>query len=80
MTMRISGWRAVLGLAMGDGIPRRAMFVALIVGTALNLTNQGDALFGRMPINWLKLVLTYAVPFFVSTHGAVSARKRALRS
>ena len=76
----MAGWRSVLGLAMQDGIPRRALTVALIVGTALNLINQGDALFGRIPVNWLKLVLTYAVPFFVSTHGAVSARLRATRS
>jgi hypothetical protein len=50
------------------------------VGTALNLINQGDALFGRVPINWLTLVLTYAIPFFVSTHAAMTARLRATQS
>jgi hypothetical protein len=42
------------------------------VGTILNLINQGDAIFGAMTINWTKVVLTYAVPYLVSTYGAVS--------
>jgi hypothetical protein len=55
----------------------RACVVALIVGTALNLINQGDALFGGGGVNYLKLALTYAVPFFVSAHGALTAPKHA---
>ena len=50
--------------------------VALIVGTVLNLINQGDALLGLASINWLKLILTYCVPYVVSTYGAVSYRLR----
>jgi hypothetical protein len=38
----------------------------------LNLINQGDALLGMASINWLKLVLTYCVPYAVCTYGAVS--------
>jgi hypothetical protein len=30
---------------VNDGVPRRFLLVALIVGTILNLINQGDALF-----------------------------------
>jgi len=37
--------------------------VALTVGTVLNLVNQGDALIGMARINWLKLILTYCVPY-----------------
>src|SRR4249920_4005227 len=47
---------------------------ALVVGTILNLINQGDALFGPGPINWVKVLLTYLVPYTVSTYGAVSYR------
>jgi hypothetical protein len=65
-------WR----LAISDGVPRRAFFVALVVGTILNLINQGDALFGDGAVNAWKLVLTYVVPYAVSTHGAVAARAR----
>jgi hypothetical protein len=48
--------------------------VALVVGTILNLINQGDALFGEAHLNLAKLILTYAVPYFVATYGAVSYR------
>ena len=51
--------------ALSDGVPRRSFFVALVVGTVLNLINQSDALFGAMPVNWFKIVLTYFVPFAV---------------
>jgi hypothetical protein len=60
--------------ALSDGIPRRSFLVAIIVGTILNLINQGDALFGAAAINWTKLFLTYLVPYAVSTYGAVSYR------
>jgi hypothetical protein len=46
--------------------------VALVFGTILNLINQGDAIFGAASINWTKIVLTYLVPYAVSTYGAVS--------
>jgi hypothetical protein len=55
-----------------EGIPLRSVCVALVVGTVLNLINQGDAIFGTMTINWTKIVLTYFVPYAVSTYGAVS--------
>jgi hypothetical protein len=61
---------------MCDGVPRRALHAALIVGTILNLINQGDALIGVAPVNWLKVVLTYCVPYAVATYGAVSYQTR----
>lgn len=36
--------RLWLELARSDGIPRRSLKVALVVGTILNLINQGDSL------------------------------------
>jgi hypothetical protein len=62
--------------AFSDGVPRRSFFVALVVGTVLNLINQGDALFGAVPINWFKIILTYFVPYAVCTYGAVSLQLR----
>lgn len=52
---------------------RRAIVVALVVGTILNLINQWDAYFGVAPIAWTRLLLTYCVPFCVATYGAHSA-------
>lgn len=71
--MLLSAKRALFYAAAG-GIPRRSLIVAVVVGTILNLINQGDALFGAASINWLKAMLTYIVPYCVSTYGAVSYR------
>ena len=59
---------------ISDGVPRRSLAVSLIVGTILNLINQGDVLFGMADLNLVKLILTYAVPYCVCTYGAVSYR------
>jgi len=64
---------------VSDGVPRRSFFVALTVGTILNLINQGDALFGGNRLNVTKIILTFAVPYCVATYGAVSYRINAAR-
>jgi hypothetical protein len=66
-------WR----FAFSDGVPRRSSIVAVVVGSILNLINQGDALFGGGRIGWAKIALTYIVPYCVSTYGAVSYRMSA---
>ncbi|MGE3280076.1 MAG: nitrate/nitrite transporter NrtS [Alphaproteobacteria bacterium] len=66
--------------AISDGVPRRSLAVALIVGTILNLINQGDALIIGEALNFPKLLLTYLVPYCVSTYGAVSYRLHAARA
>ena len=63
-----------------DGVPRRSMVVAAIVGSILNLINQGDVLFGVGQIDFTKVFLTFAVPYCVATYGAVSFRMRATKS
>jgi len=67
-----SRWKIACLCAVSDGVPRRSLTVALVVGTALNLINQGDAIFGTTSVNWLKLALTFCVPYVVCTYGAVS--------
>jgi hypothetical protein len=59
-----------------SGVPRRSLIVGVIVGTILNLTNQGDAILKNGQISWGKIVLTFAIPYFVATYGAVSFRIR----
>jgi len=60
--------------ATTGGVPHRSLVVAAVIGTILNLINQGDALLEGGSVNWLKITLTYIVPYFVSTYGAVSYR------
>ena len=64
-----------LHLAMRPPIVKRSLVVALVVGTLLNLINQGDVMTGNAHFNLFKCILTYVVPYCVSTYGAVSALK-----
>jgi hypothetical protein len=66
--------KLVCSYALSEGVPQRSLWVALIVGTILNLINQGDALVAGRHLDIAKLVLTFIVPYFVSTYGAVSFR------
>ncbi len=58
--------------AISGDVPKRSFVVALVVGTLLNLINQGEAIFGGSNVNAMKLVMTYLVPYAVATFGAVS--------
>jgi hypothetical protein len=73
-------WKAICSCALSNGVPRQSFYVALVVGTVLNFINQGDAIFGDAPINWLKFILTYFVPYAVCTYGAVSAQVGELKN
>ena len=73
-------WKRVFHCAATGGVPQRSLWVALVVGTILSLINQGDALIAGRPLNFVKLALTYIVPYCVCTYGAVSFRLNAERS
>ncbi|MFV2035864.1 MAG: nitrate/nitrite transporter NrtS [Halocynthiibacter sp.] len=65
--------RNVICLALRPDIVRRSLMVSVVVGTILNIINQGDALLGPQSLNLTKFLLTYLVPFCVATYGAVCA-------
>jgi len=54
----------------------RWFIVAAIVGTALNLINQWDGLMSTAPIDYFKLMLTYLVPYLVSSLSALQAKNQ----
>ena len=58
---------------------RAALVVAVVVGSLLNLINQGDAILRGTEVQWLKLVLTYCVPFCVALYGGYSANRNRVR-
>ena len=72
-------WRTICQCCIAPGVPRRSLAAAIVVGTILNLINQGDALFAGRHVDWLKIVLTYIVPYCVATYGAVAFRLEAMR-
>jgi phosphoribosylformylglycinamidine synthase len=61
-------------LSLSDGTPRRAAVTALVVGPLLTLINQADAVIAGDGLNWIKVVLTFVVPYVVATIGAVGAK------
>jgi len=73
----MSRWRKICGYCVSDGVPRRSFVVAVVVGTVLNLINQGDVLLSGAHLNLTKIVLTFARPYCVATYGAVSYRLQA---
>ena len=73
----IGQWSCIWVWCVSDGVPKRSLVVALVVGTILNLINQGDALLAGARVNLTKLILTFVVPYAVATYGAVSYRLRA---
>ena len=64
-----------LTTAWRPGVRRRALRVALVVGTVLAVINHYDRLLaGTLDLAaWVKIALTYLVPYAVSTHAAVGA-------
>ncbi|MFQ5984603.1 MAG: hypothetical protein ACE5LL_03700 [Alphaproteobacteria bacterium] len=66
--------KSMFRLALSNGIPKRSFYATLVVGTLLNLINQGDVVLAGGTLDLLKLGLTYVVPYGVATYGAISAR------
>lgn len=66
--------------AFADGVPWRTAILVLVVGTVLNLINQGDALFGSEPVQLGKLIANYLVLFFVAIITGVSVSRRCKRT
>ena len=53
---------------------KRAIVVGAVVGTLLSLINQWQAIVdGSMPIDWLKVFLTYLVPYGVSSYSTAAS-------
>ena len=71
-----SSW---LRRATSNGVPRRSLLVALVVGSILNMINQWDGLFGAAALDLLQLCLNFVVPYLVATYGAVSMQQSPAR-
>jgi hypothetical protein len=56
-----------LAIAFSPSLVKRSLITMLLVGTILNLINQWKGFTGEGSLNWLSLLLTYFVPYAVST-------------
>jgi len=70
---------SLIRLLFGDGTPRKALITALVVGTVLTLINHGDLILAGERPSLVKMVLTYCVPFCVTTWGAVTGKLAQIR-
>jgi hypothetical protein len=68
--------RRALAIATSQPVVKLALRMSLLIGSLLNLINQGDALFGEATLVPAKLMLTYAVPYCVATFSATSVSLR----
>lgn len=71
--------KAAVRMALSRDVVIRSFKVAAVVGTALVVINQGNRLLAG---EWtteiaLKIVLTYLVPYCVSTYASVAATRSA---
>ncbi|WP_299280741.1 nitrate/nitrite transporter NrtS [uncultured Tateyamaria sp.] len=69
-------------IATDPTVMRRASKIALIVGIVIALINHGDKMAsGAMtPIAWAKCMLTFLVPYSVSTYSSVMAVRDRLQT
>lgn len=66
-------------LMFGDGTPKKAFFTALVVGTILTTINHVDVILAGSAPPLIKVVLTYCVPYCVTTWGAVTGKRALMR-
>ena len=64
-----------IATAMEASVRRRALKVALLVGSILAVINHGDVVLSGMATTtvWVKICLTFLVPYCVATFASVQA-------
>lgn len=67
-------------LVFGGGTPKKAVCASLVVGTILVSINHGDAILEGESPEIHKIILTYCVPYLVTTWGAVTGKLAATKA
>ena len=62
--------KGIMRLCMTRRVVFNSIKIAAVVGTALNLINQGERLLDAERISWGHFALNYAVPFMVASYSA----------
>jgi len=57
-------------ISLSRHIVINALKISLVVGSVLNLVNQGESLLHGGTISWLHLRLNYLVPYCVASYSA----------
>lgn len=72
----VAGLTSLLRTALQPTIVLSATRIALVVGSILNLVNQGGSVLDGQPVDWSRAALNYVVPYCVASF---SAARQALR-
>lgn len=62
--------RSLLQIACSAKIIKASLRIALVVGSVLNLVNQGSAILAGSGIAWIHIALNYLVPYCVASYSA----------
>ena len=62
--------RTLFQIACTGKIVKNSLRIAVVVGSVLNLVNQGEAILAGAAISWLHIVLNYLVPYCVASYSA----------
>lgn len=63
--------KAFFTLACSSRIAQSALRVSIVVGTILNLINQGEAILQGSDIDIFHFLLNYLVPYCVASYSAI---------
>lgn len=61
---------ALFHAACSGRIIKNSLRIALVVGSILNLVNQGSAILSGAGISWIHIALNYLVPYCVASYSA----------
>lgn len=62
--------RSLVQVACSGKIVKNSLRIALVVGSILNLVNQGSAILAGTGISWIHVSLNYLVPYCVASYSA----------
>lgn len=62
--------RELFKTACSGKIVKNSLRIAFVVGTILNLVNQGSAILSGTGISWIHVALNYFVPYCVASYSA----------
>lgn len=62
-------------LMISRPVAASAMRVAIVVGTCLNIINQGTTIWHGGGADWPRFLMNYAVPFLVASYSAAKTRR-----
>lgn len=62
--------KAFIVILLQRHIIKNSCKISCVVGTILNLANQGSNLLSGSDISWIQAILNYCIPYYVASYSA----------